>query len=89
MAKDAKEFTVHELAEFAPLRKTDHETVRVRVVRYGDDARYYVDVRKYVVTKRYTGWSSGIGMTPEGFAALMDQGEQIRAVVATLTQAAA
>lgn len=85
MAMPGKPVVV-ELAEFPPLCTGPHATLRLRIVRLGDDPTPRVDVRKYVTTRRYTGWSSGISLTLGQLEALEARLSQVKAELTRLCE---
>jgi hypothetical protein len=67
------ELKVHELATFAPIPKAPDESIHVRVVRWNSRPRAVLDVRPYITSARYTGYS------PKGISLTLAQAEALAA----------
>jgi hypothetical protein len=70
------------LAEFDDLRQVGDSRLRVRVVQSGASRDPRIDIREYVKSAAFTGWTRrGIRLTAEEFEELLSQAPAIRKVL--------
>jgi hypothetical protein len=75
-----KELKIAEIQEFEPIDKTDTTRVRVRLVRYNEEKEPRLDVRTFVETARFTGW------TTKGVALPVGQYRALKALIPLIDQ---
>jgi hypothetical protein len=65
MGETKAAFTIEVLEKFPSLSNTAFSEKHLRVVRFNKDPKPRVDVRNYVESKRFTGWTKGASLTLE------------------------
>jgi hypothetical protein len=64
--------------EFEDIRQVGNARLRVRVVRVESTRRVFLDVREYITSPEFEGWTrKGIRISAESFALLLEQTKPI------------